>query len=63
MYKTFEPKKERWWEKYALIPFFLAFGSVFCGMGYLIAKDVQKDMEELKQENITRYSQAEKNMR
>ena len=49
MYKPFEPQPQRFWEKYAIIPFFLAFASVGLTMGYGIAKQNEKDMHEIKE--------------
>ena len=46
MYKPYEPKPEGFWEKYAIIPFFLAFASMGLTMGYGIAKQNEKDLKE-----------------
>ena len=62
MYKPFEPQPQRFWEKYAIVPFFLAFLSVGCGMGYLVNKEIEKEQEfykewyskEKQQYNVTR---------
>ena len=48
-YEPYEPKPEGFWEKYALIPFFLAFASVGLTMGYGIAKQNEKDMQDVKE--------------
>ena len=51
MERHFTPQPERFWEKYAIIPFFLAFAALNCGIGYLVTKDIKKEQESLQQEH------------
>ena len=50
MDKHFTPQPERFWEKYAIVPFFLAFATLAGGMGYLVTKETKNEMDCYKQE-------------
>ena len=50
MEKHFTPQPERFWEKYAIVPFFLAFTALNCSIGYLATKDIKKEQESFRQE-------------
>jgi hypothetical protein len=45
MDKHFTPQPERFWEKYAIVPFFLAFAALNCGIGYLVVQDTKKEQK------------------
>ncbi|MBR5130480.1 MAG: hypothetical protein IKV03_04580 [Alphaproteobacteria bacterium] len=49
MERHLTPQPERFWEKYAIVPFFMAFLSVGCTMGYFIAKEVEKEQKFYKE--------------
>lgn len=48
-YEPYKPKPEGLWEKYAIIPFFLAFATMGLTMGYGIAKQSERDRQEAKE--------------
>ena len=51
MERHFTPQPERFWEKYAIIPFFLAFAALNCGIGYLAVQDIKKEQKSFQQEH------------
>ncbi len=48
-YEPYKPKPEGLWEKYAIIPFFLAFAAAGMVMGNAIDKQNQKDINDAKE--------------
>lgn len=64
MDKHFTPQPERFWEKYAIVPFFLAFAALNCGIGYLVVQDIKKEQKSFQQEQrIKNQFDITKNMR
>ena len=55
MYKPFKPQPQRFWEKYAIVPFFLAFASLGCCAAYAIAKEVKREDAFLKEGCVLKH--------
>ena len=59
MKRHFEPQPERFWEKYAIIPFFLAFAAAGVGFGYMAAKDRQDEIKEIEKYEMKEFLQKQ----
>ncbi|MBR5130479.1 MAG: hypothetical protein IKV03_04575 [Alphaproteobacteria bacterium] len=56
MYKPFKPQPQRFWEKYAIVPFLLVFASLSGCATYAIAKEVKREEALLKEECALRHN-------
>ena len=63
MEKHLDMKSEPLWERYAIVPFFIAFASLFAVMGYGINKEQQKGRALLKQNQERQYQKINRDSR
>lgn len=63
MKKHFELPEESFWEKYAIIPFFLVFASMGLSIGYLVEQEKQKEDQEMQRYEMKEFLRKQNKMR